>query len=72
MNENRVWAYYEPISNEKGVTSSREVTMTEKQIIEKYYDDWCERVEKAGKKDMISMDNCIQDWVAVNWAYPKA
>lgn len=65
----RIWAYYEPIG--KNTTSSREVVVSEKQIIEKYYDDWCERMEKAGKKDLISPENCIQDWVVVNWAYPK-
>jgi len=64
---NRVWCYYEPI---KG-GGHREVIKTEDQILEQYYDEWCERAKKAGKENLISPENCISDWVAVNWAYPK-
>lgn len=45
--------------------------MTEAQILEKYYDEWCERMKKVGRDSLICEENCIQDWVTVNWAYPK-
>lgn len=46
-----------------------EHTRTEEQIIAEYYDYWKTRMEQVGKADKISEENCIADWVVVNWAW---
>lgn len=43
-------------------------TWTEDQILSSYYNYWCERMIEAGKRDEISTDRCIDDWVVVHWA----
>ena len=45
------------------------ITITEKEIIELYYTYWCIQMEKAKKFDLINEENCIEDWVTVNWAW---
>jgi len=42
---------------------------TEEQILKEYFPYWKDRMEKAGKADYISEQNCIDDWVITNWAY---
>lgn len=33
-----------------------------------YYPYWSEKMKKAGKEDLISFENCLEDWMVVNWA----
>ena len=51
---------------------------TEEKILEEYWDYWHEEMQKAilrpncsayGRPELITKDNCIVDWVVVNWAY---
>lgn len=44
------------------------VTMTEREILRTFYEYWRGEMVKAGKLDEITPENCIQDWVVVNWA----
>ena len=41
---------------------------TEKGIIDSYYDEWVEKMFKAGKLHDLTKQNCIDDWVTINWA----
>lgn len=47
----------------------RILTITEDEIIERYYDWWVNEMYRVGKQDLISKENCIEDWVVSNWAW---
>jgi hypothetical protein len=43
--------------------------ISEKQIIEEYWDYWRERMEHVGKEDLINTENCIEDFCIIHWAF---
>lgn len=43
---------------------------SESAILALYYDYWADRMRKVKKHREISTENCIQDWLAINWATP--
>jgi hypothetical protein len=43
--------------------------ISEEQILEEYWDYWRERMERAGKEDLINPENCIEDFCIINWAF---
>lgn len=45
------------------------VTITEQEILDQYWDYWFNRMMAVGKPHLTSIDNCLDDWVAVNWAW---
>ena len=55
----------EKVSGGPGYT----VTMTEREILREYYEYWRGQMVRVGKLDDITPENCIQDWVVVNWAW---
>lgn len=55
----KIYAYFD----EDGVH-----TYTRQEILDAYYDSWKKKMIKVGKEHLISEDNCVQDWVVVNWA----
>ena len=57
----RVWDYY-------GDFLPLAVTVSGYWIELMYYPYWKEAMEKVGKSDLISLANCIDDWVVCNWA----
>jgi hypothetical protein len=44
------------------------ITVTEQEIIDQYYPYWEAQIARVGKSDLATYDNCIEDWVAENWA----
>lgn len=48
-------------------------TLSEKQILKRYWDHWYSKMcEKFGKEYVdanYDSDDCIADWVAENWAW---
>lgn len=42
---------------------------SEEEIIIEYFPYWKARMEKANKDRFISLDNCLDDWIVVNWAW---
>lgn len=64
------WSYLEPNDPATGDWEARVITMTEQEILDEYYPYWQERMWKVGKADLISPQNCIEDWVVVHWASP--
>jgi len=42
--------------------------ISEKGIIDSYYEEWCEAVKRTGKLYNISEQNCIDDWCISHWA----
>jgi hypothetical protein len=53
--------------NEQG--HDEPVVVTEDDIRRIYYDYWCLEMTRAGKADQISWDNCVDDFLVVNWAW---
>lgn len=45
-----------------------EMIWTETQILDHYYDWWCEQMTKLDKAHMINRNECIADFCVVNWA----
>lgn len=47
--------------------------ITEDEILEDYWNYWNEQmVKKFGYgHELITKDNCINDWIVVNWAWEK-
>ena len=43
-------------------------TWNEEQIIKSYYTYWVYKMIEAGKGDLITRQNCIDDWTVVHWA----
>lgn len=58
----RVFAYNEQEANNP-------LLITDKQILEEYYPWWKEQMIKVNKSNLINEDNCIDDWVIINWAW---
>ncbi len=44
------------------------VAMSEGDIIDEYWEYWSEAMMKKGLDDLITKENCIEDWVVVHWA----
>lgn len=45
-----------------------EEVLSEQDILDHYWDWWYEKMVLADKRDKISLENCIKDWIVVNWA----
>lgn len=43
--------------------------ISEEQILKEYWDYWRERMERAGKEDLINPENCIYDFCVIHWAF---
>ncbi len=43
-------------------------TWRQDQILNSYYPYWKGKMLEAGKGDMITTENCLDDWIVVNWA----
>lgn len=66
MSDIKTYQFVQP--KEDGVTPEV-ITMTEIQIIEEYWVQWSSEMRKQGKDERdITHDNCIEDWVTINWA----
>lgn len=44
-------------------------TLTEQQVLDEYYDHWCNLMRKVGKEDLISKELCVEDWCTVHYAW---
>lgn len=48
---------------------SEPVIYTREQILKEYYSTWALRMKSLKRDDLINEQNCIDDWIVVNWAY---
>lgn len=46
-----------------------EYIITEEEIINEYYDYWCKQIFRVHKSPMITIENCIEDFLIIHWAY---
>lgn len=42
--------------------------VTESQILRMYFPSWSYSMKDAGKHKQITPENCIQDYIVINWA----
>ena len=45
-----------------------EIVLTKEQVLKFYWQSWKERMENLGRQQYISEENCIDDFIVVNWA----
>lgn len=63
----RIWATAEPGNKDFTFSVTR---LTPDSFIEReYWPWWKEQMILAGREEFIDMENCIMDWVTVNWAW---
>ena len=43
--------------------------ITEDEIKTQYFPYWKERMKKIGKAEEATFENCVDDFIIVNWAY---
>lgn len=44
--------------------------LSEKEILDRYWSYWSSKMRERGKpEDQITKENCIDEWVVVNWAW---
>jgi hypothetical protein len=56
----RVWNCCDP---------SGDYTITEEEIINRYYNKWKERISCPAKKEKYTYAECVLDFIAIYWAY---
>lgn len=69
----KIYIYNEPIFQGGALIGNEVIEKTEQQILDDYWDHWNARmIAKFGEgHELITKENCIEDWVAVNWAWEK-
>lgn len=61
----KYWTYEHPGDGDEPVT----ITLSEKEILEDYWDRWCEHMRLAGMDlSIYTRQDCIDDWVTIHWA----
>lgn len=60
----RVWEICYPDENNNTITEC----LTEKGILDQYYDYFSKKMLDMGKSPMITERNCIDNFVIVHWA----
>lgn len=59
--------YYSIVYPDKQQNTVEEV-LSEQDILDHYWEYWYEKMVLADKRHLISLQNCIDDWVVINWA----
>jgi hypothetical protein len=69
----KIYAYNEPIFQGGAIIGNEVIEKTEQQILDDYWDYWNARmVAKFGEgHEYITEEECIYDWIVVNWAWEK-
>ena len=61
----RYYKYVELTDDLQGM----EIAVSEKQILDVFFGYWSGMMKKVGREELISEENCIEDWVVINWAW---
>ena len=61
----RRWEYVEP--SEDG-NSAVWTIMTDKEILDFYWEYWCSQMHKVGRGHLINEEDCILDFAVIHWA----
>ena len=64
----KIYTYNKPVFLNDKVIGNTKYTVTEEDIIELYWEYWNDSMIKVGKRSQCTRQNCIDDFVVVNWA----
>jgi hypothetical protein len=69
----KIYCYNNPIFQHNAIIGNEVIERTEQQIIAEYWEHWNKlMVDKFGEgHEYITEENCIYDWIVVNWAWEK-
>ncbi len=66
----RYYCYNEPVGNG---SENEVITNSEEDIRNEYYPYWYEQMCSKYGKDFVdkvfSFENCLEDWIVINWAW---
>lgn len=63
----RHWKYLE-LPDKEG-DPAVEIIKTDEEILDEYWNYWCSQMIRVRKSPMMTEENCIEDYVVVNWAW---
>lgn len=69
----KIYCYNEPIFQGGALIGNDIIEVTEDDIINLYWNFWSGKmISKYGEgHELISRENCIEDFIVVNWAWEK-
>jgi hypothetical protein len=69
----KIYIYNEPIFHGDAFVGDEVIEITEQQILDVYWENWNKlMIAKYGEgHELITKENCIYDWIVVNWAWEK-
>lgn len=69
----KIYCYNEPIHQGGALIGNEVLEVTEEDIINLYWAFWSGKmIKKYGEgHELITKENCIQDFLVVNWAWEK-
>lgn len=59
--------YYSYVESEDDIEITK-LVYSEKEILDEFWSFWCTEMKGNGHADLISYQNCIDDWCSLNWA----
>ena len=66
----RYYKFADPIFDEEGRCIGDNIQVfSEEQILSMYWDYWSNEVSIVNPQIELTKENCISDWVVVNWAW---
>ena len=69
----RYYSFAEFWSNDDGTLQDEVVTLSEEDIRKSYWPYWygrmCEKFGKEHVDEHYSFEECLEDWIVVNWAW---
>jgi hypothetical protein len=64
----RIFEFTEPADPKNDDFSPVVVRYSEEEIREYYFPYWEGKMRQSGKDDLISFENCLEDWCTTHWA----
>jgi len=66
----RYWKYIEPTDPKNNDFTAKVFIVSDQEIMEAFWDHWLKKIDKIDYDvdEQDPVEDCIQDWVAVNWA----
>lgn len=65
----RYWTIVYPMEHSTlGYDIAKWETLSDKEILDEYWEYWSTQMKRVGKDYMISEERCIEDWCVVHWA----
>jgi hypothetical protein len=59
--------YFSYIESEDEIEVTK-IVYSEKEIIDEFWSYWCTEMRGNGYADLITVNNCIDDWCTIHWA----